>query len=307
MDTEASGVLPIFPLLVVARWVQFASVFILFGSALFWLCVDGAFVRARAATDSLLRLSAVVAALSGVGWIAGIVANMAGGFDRLVDPETLSLFFFQTQFGPVVAIRLILLTAALILAAGRGLGRWRLTAFLSVGALLLIDQAWLGHAAQGAAGFSGALMIFVYCVHVFAGAVWLGGLPPLLFGLREARAARDQSAAAAILLRFSLIALPAVALMAVSGVGNVGFRVESSVGRLFLGDYGLILCAKAVMVAAMLVLAAYNRFIALPRLQASASDDRQASRLRASVIGEMALGVAVLAAAAALGVTPPPQ
>jgi putative copper resistance protein D len=308
MDSEGSFFLPIFPLLVVTRWAEFASVFILFGSALFWLCADGAFPHARAAADRLLRLSAVVAALSGLGWIAEIIANMAGGFGRLADSETLSLFFLQTQFGTVVAIRLILLAAALILAARGGRGRWRLFAFLLVGALLLIDQAWLGHAAQGGAGLRGAAMIVAYCLHILAGAAWVGGLPPLLFALREAHEAGDRKAAAAILLRFSLIALPAVALMAASGAGNAGFRVGSSIGRLFMSDYGLILCAKAVMVAAMLVLAAYNRLIALPRLQAAlAPDDGQASKLRASVIGELALGLAVLAAAAALGVTPPPQ
>jgi copper resistance protein D len=303
---DGSGFLPMFPLLVLTRGAHFASLFVLFGAPLFWLCADGAFPRARATTDGLLRLSGAVAALSGFVWIVCVVANMAGGFDKVAEPETLSLFFSQAPFGPAAAIRMILLAAALVLAGSHASGGRRLVAFLVVGALLLIDQAWLGHAAEGA-GTRGALMILVYCAHVLAAAAWLGGLPPLFFALREAQAGRDGSAEASVLLSFSRIALPAVALMALSGAGNAGFHVGSPVGRLLLSDYGLVLCAKAALVAAMLVLAAYNRFVALPGLQARPGfDERLASRLRASVAAEAALGLAVLGAAAILGVTPPP-
>ena len=60
---------------------------------------------------------------SGLVWLGGLIANMAGGFDRLFDRETLNLFFFQTQFGPVAFLRLFLLGGAVAVAArpgGRG-------------------------------------------------------------------------------------------------------------------------------------------------------------------------------------------
>ncbi len=135
---------------------------------------------------------------------------------------------------------------------------------IPVGAALLIDQAWLGHAAEGS-GAWGALMPGVYGVHVLAAAAWLGGLPPLLFALRETRGQGDEATRRQtldLLLRFSVIAMPAVALIVASGLGNVGFRVGGSVGRLFMTNYGSVFCAKAALVVAMLALACYNQLVA---------------------------------------------
>jgi putative copper resistance protein D len=304
--SETSSILPI---LVLARWVHFASVFILFGAPLLWLGMKGEFFRARRATDRLLRWAAPVAALSGLVWLGALIANMAGGFDKLFDRETLTLFFFQTQFGPVAFLRLFLLGVAVAVAASpRKAAR---AGLMGIGALLLIDQAWLGHAAEGGVGLWGALMILVYSLHVLAAAAWLGGLPPLFFVLKEAQgqgATEETGNPVTALTHFSVLALPAVALILVSGAGNVAFRVGSSLHALFLADYGYVLCAKAALVAAMLALACYNRFVALPDLRVSqASGAAALAKTRASVGCELALGLLVLGAAALLGVTPPPQ
>jgi putative copper resistance protein D len=308
--TDGSETFPILPLLVLARWVHFASVFILFGSPLFWLGMEGGFFRARRATDLMLCWAAPVAAASGPVWLGAIIANMAGGFDMLFDPETLSLFFFQTQFGPVAFLRLLLLVGAVAIAVAALPGRaWR-AALMGIGALLLVDQAWLGHAAEGGAGLWGALMIFVYSLHALAAAAWLGGLPPLFFVLKAQRPGGAEEAAnpVAALTHFSIMALPAVALILASGAGNAGFRVGSSFRALLTTDYGYVLGAKSALVVAMLALACYNRFVALPRLRAThAPGGAVLVKLRASVGCELALGLLVLGAAALLGVTPPPQ
>ena len=55
------------------------------------------------------------------------------------------------------------------------------------------------------------------------------------------------------------------------------------------------------------LLAFYNRFVAQSRLRLGAASERQGIGLRTSVAVEVALGLCVLAAAALLGVTPPPQ
>ncbi len=307
MDASEGFAIP--ALLLLTRWIHFASVFALFGSALFWTYTPGAFPGARRASDILLRLAAPVAALSGLGWIAAIIANMAGGFEKIADPQTLSLFFTQTQFGPVVEIRLALFVLELGLAAWPMAADSRRRAMIPVGAALLIDQAWLGHAAEGS-GAKGALMVGVYGVHVLAGAAWLGGLPPLLFALRETRGQGDDETrrrTVDLLLRFSVIAMPAVALIVASGLGNVGFRVGASFRCTFMTDYGSVLCAKATLVVAMLALATYNRFRAMPRLRLGPANERQSIGLQRSVAFELALGLCVLAAAALLGVSPPPQ
>jgi copper resistance protein D len=239
-----------------------------------------------------------------------MIANMAGGFGAAADPETLSMFFTQTQFGPVVVLRLVLLGAAVAVAVRIRTGRRWLSALTLIGALLLIDQAWLGHAAAGGAGLGDGVAIFAYCVHVLAAGVWLGGLPPLLFVLRATREQGGDARAKCVevLLRYSVMALAAVILIVASGAANASFRSRFSVETLLASDYGRVLAVKASLVAAMLVLAGYNRFIALPRLQANGAQAETAvARLGASIGCELALGLAAVAAAALLGVTPPPQ
>ena len=110
--TDGSEIFPILPLSRSGAMGSFRVGFHPVRVAFLLAWHGGRLFRARRATDVLLRWAAPVAALSGLAWLGGIIANMAGGFDRLFDPETLILFFFQTQFGPVAAIRLFLLGGA---------------------------------------------------------------------------------------------------------------------------------------------------------------------------------------------------
>jgi putative copper resistance protein D len=309
----------LFELLVVTRWFYFAAVFVLFGAPLFWFyqgreaSAPGpqGLPRSLFGTLLLLRIAVPVAVLSGVAWLAEILANMAEGFASVVDPATLHLFFFETQFGTVAILRLALLTAAAVIVALPWHNRAWLSALLHIGALLLISQAWLGHAAEGGAGLYGAFMIIAYSVHMFAAGAWVGGLPVLLWALFEVRHLDPDAAAArtlAILSRYSLMAIVAVTLIVASGIANAGFRVAGAFHKLFWTGYGDVLVAKVSVVALMLALAYFNRFVAMPRLRRTVLKDMtQIARLRASVGVELALGVLVLGVAAVLGITPPPQ
>ncbi len=311
--------LSVFHVLVLARWIHFAAVFVLFGSAFFWFYMDdrrrfaesGGLPGALHATTVLLRVAAPVAAISGTIWLAGLLANMTNGFASVLDPEMLRTFFWQTQFGPVAILRLTLLALAVVVALLPWQNRAFYSVILHIGALLLINQAWLGHAAEGGAGAYGALMLVVYSVHVLAAGAWVGGLPPLLFALVEQRhfnpsEARDWTLD--ILSRYSVMAMVAVTLIVASGITNAGFRVGFSFDRLLDTDYGFVLATKAGVVFTMLTLAFFNRFVAMPRLRgAPLAGMAQIAHLRASVAFELVLGLAVLGVAAVLGVTPPPQ
>jgi copper resistance protein D len=236
---------------------------------------------------------------------------MTGGFGSVIDPDTLRLFFFETAFGPLSILRLILLATVLAIVFLPIRDDRRFAALLFVSALLLISQAWLGHAAEGGAGLYGASMIGAYGVHILAAAAWAGGLPPLLFALVEQRNFNLDEArlwTLDILSRYSLMGMVAVTLIVMSGVTNAGFRVAGSFGKLFDTGYGDVLFAKISVVALMLALAFLNRFILMPRLRAaSLTDMAQIVRLRISVAFELGLGILVLGAAAVLGITPPPQ
>ena len=164
---------------------------------------------------------------------------------------------------------------------------------------------------KAALGLYGAIMIPVYATHVLAAGAWVGGLPPLLFGLVEQRRfapdeARDMHVD--ILSRFSAMGMVAVTLLIASGIANAGFRVTGSFGKLFYTEYGDALLSKITLVAAMLALAYFNRFIFMPRLRSvTLKGIKHISRLGHSVTLELALGVLVLFVAAVLGITPPPQ
>jgi putative copper resistance protein D len=258
----------------------------------------------------LLRIAAPIAAISGIAWLACVLINMARDFGSVVDPEDLRLLFFETPFGTVSFLRLALLAIGVVLAFLPWHGRWRFAALMPVGALLLITQAWFGHSAEGV-GLYRAGMITVYGIHALATAAWVGGLPPLLFALVEQRRfgpseARDRTLD--VCSRFSLMATIAVTLVVASGIANAGFRVAGSFGKLFGSAYGDVLLKKLAVVAAMLAVAYFNRFIATPRLRvASSKGTRQITWLRYSVAFDVVLGALVLGASAILGITMPPQ
>jgi putative copper resistance protein D len=316
---DESDFITMFQFLFISRWVHFASVFVLFGSSFFWFYTgceqlpSGHSERPKALrmTIAMLRIAAPVAMISGVAWLAGILANMTGGFRNALDPETLRLFFFETAFGPVSALRLALLAAAVVIVCLPWPNRAWLPALLHIGALLLISQAWLGHAAEGGAGLYGAAMIIAYGVHMLAAGAWVGGLPPLLFVLAEKEdpgALEARRTAVNILLRYSSMGLIAVTLIVLSGIANAGFRVAGSFARLFDTGYGNMLVAKLALVAVMLALAYYNRFVMMPGLDTtSPKAETRITKLSVSIGFELAVAVFVLGAASALGITPPPQ
>lgn len=279
------------PLLVAARAIHFAALLVLFGSALFPFYAPEAAAPLRGILSKILRVAALVAVPSGLLWLALMAADMAGGFSEVFDPDFLRIFFLETPFGAPVAARLALFVGLLAFglwpsddAPWRGFG-------LFLGAGLLIDQAWLGHAAQGQVVVLPAL----YVLHVLAGAFWLGALPPLLSALRP------DPATPILLRRFSHLATPIVLALLASGAIMLWAHAGAALPELWPSAYGQILTIKLLFVTLALALALFNRLVAVPALARGHS-----SVLRLSLIAEIAAGLAILLAAAALGVTPPP-
>src|SRR6202040_598273 len=119
------------------------------------------------------------------------------------------------------------LAAAVVIAFLPWHGRWRFAALVPVSALLLITQAWFGHAAEGA-GLYRAIVIPVRGTPTLAPAAWVGGLPTLLFALIEQRRfgpAEARDSTLDVCSRFSSKVMVAVTLVDASGVANAGFRV----------------------------------------------------------------------------------
>src|SRR6266403_472736 len=146
--------------------------------------------------------------------------------------------------------------------------------------------------------------------HLLAAGAWLGGLVPLGFILLDYSRGDGEPIVDVdpILLRFSSMGYVAVATLIVSGLVNSWFLV-GSVSSLLKTPYGQILLGKLALFAAMLALAAANRFWLVPRMiQTRAGSGAPAvwlGRLRYHVIGEQFLGLMVLLAVSVLGTLRP--
>ena len=293
--------------------------FLVFGGALFWVTTG------RLATEpcglpwtldrtlSLLRLAVVAAAVSGIAWLAGSIAYATGGLASLVDPAMLRVFFFETPFGPIAFARLLLMSALVLLALVPLASRARFVALVVVGGALLVNQAWIGHAAEGGDTAYGVAMMVSYAAHVLAGAAWVGGLVPLALAITEQRRRMQSTAATLRLLsRASVSATVAVGVIVASGVANTAFHAGPVLGCLAGSGYGEVLLTKLALVALMLAFAGFNRFVMMPRL-ARATPDQPAreqsvhwTALGRSIALESGVATLVLGAAAVLGITPPP-
>ena len=269
-------------LAVAARWAFYLGLLALLGAA----CV-GAVVAGP--TRALVVMCALAWILAGVG--AGSI-TLAQAVDAGVGWSQV----FQTSLGHALLLRGIpvLLTGAGVLATAL-LPRHRRPLLVAIGvgaAASMLGDVLDGHAAAGSAE---AVSIALQWIHICAGGIWLGGLTALLVTVRGAP---GESKARAI-RRFSFTA--GIALAAVLATGIVRAAIEiGSWGDVLSTDFGRLVVAKIVLIAALAGLGAVNRWRNVP------VSARRLSGLRR--VGSVELGVAglaVLTAAALVNVAPP--
>ncbi len=175
----------------------------------------------------------------------------------------------------------------------------------------LVAISWAGHASSGN---DPVLGIAIDAVHTLGSAAWLGGLvglaalvPAAADRLRDPERVR---LAAGVVVRFSALAVAAVAIVTLSGVYRALVEL-GSLDDLLDTAYGRALAVKLGLFALLLFGGAFNRFVVHPRLERAAlglaGDDRGALRaLRVSVRAELALAAALMVAVAVLLSLPPP-
>ena len=296
-----------FAALAAARWLHFLAAMLLFGAALFPFYTASNGSTAPAVLNSArraLRAAAVLTAVSALAWAAILLTTITGAADSLSDRDTLSAFFFQTGFGKVWAVRLLLALAVAVVAfvAGDALfGRTLSTALIAVlTGSLLVSQAWVGHAAASDAEVW--IVVPAYALHVLGGGAWLGGLVPLGLALRESRGELGEAHVDHTLHRFSNVGIVAIAAIVAGGLINVWARWRS-LEALLASTWGDLVLVKATLFAALVALAIQNRFQLMPRLS---TDRRSRNRLAGNVLIEQVCLLAILGAASLLGITAPP-
>jgi putative copper resistance protein D len=139
-------------------------------------------------------------------------------------------------------------------------------------------------------------LLVATAAHELGAAVWLGALPCFLMTLRRA----DPEVAAAVGRRFSIMAACGVALIVAGAVVFARFYI-GTLDAVYGTAYGAMAATKGVLLAILLALGFAN-FRTLRSLRDDATKSRRVMRF---VEVEMAVGIAVLVAAASITSAPP--
>ncbi len=293
--------------LIASRFLHYIAVLSLFGAALYPLYTfRGTALKPDVFAARLRRLlwAAVAAAfVGGVGWFVFTTASMTGGISAVFDPAILRTMMRATDFGPLWALRLILvLIVAALLTSWPG--RVSLYAVPVLAGLLLASLAGTGHT-RATEGWTALVHIASDATHLLTAGLWIGGLWSLGFLIAVSDEA-GQLRPAEVLRRFSGVATGAVAILVASGLVNGWFLVGSP-ALLVSTLYGQLLLVKMGAFLLMAGVATANRFQLTPRLDAGLSAHRDVvlTRLKLHLTVEQVLGVGVLAIVSLIGTLQP--
>lgn len=280
---------------IILRLALYVDLLLLFGVALFALYS----VNAPRCFKPLLCGLALLGALLSVAGLLLMTSAMSGETELAALWPHLQMMLLETDVGLAWALRMIALIVVLVQP-----GKWLAS---MAGAVALSSLAWSGHGAMD----EGWLRLWHFLsdiLHLLAAGAWLGGMLALVLltrgGVDEART----RLLAAAVKRFEWIGAAIVLTLSVSGVVNYLFIVGPRLDDVLLGTYGMLLAIKVLLFAAMLVLAALNRFHLGPALERSIRDGQHviaANALRRSVLLELGLALLIVALVAWLGTLSP--
>lgn len=299
------------------RFALFANLMLIAGLAAFPLfALTRAERREREPTSLFFQPQpwlCAFALLLSVGGMAVLTAAMHGVGVFAVDPAMFLAMIRETDVGAAWLVRIGALLVA-VAASFRLSRRPTLAAAIlfAAASTALATLAWAGHAGatEGAAGW---LHRASDALHMIAAAIWLGAIAAFLLLLRPGAPVREGrlALAARSLDQFARIGTLCVLVIAATGLINGQIVVGAAhVPQSLASPYGQLLFVKLLLFAAILGLAAANRWRLPPALRtAVANPDADpaiaAAAIRASLLLEAAAGLAILALVAWLGMLEP--
>ncbi|MFL5807800.1 MAG: CopD family protein [Roseiflexaceae bacterium] len=268
-----------------------------------WVAADAAMTRA------LQRMILIGGGLLLVSTILFLLTQAAAAADvplaQAIGAPAVQLLGSRT--GRLILARMVLIVLLGALAwrlppAGRGAAwPWLVGLALAGGVILTFSLN-----AHGAAEEQGAaLAVALDWLHVTAMVIWLGGLTPLLIAIRAPRRNPDVDSGApgqalplaALIPRFSWVALPCVVTLALTGLYSYLLHI-GSLDLLAATTYGRALLIKLSLFGLLFLLGALNLLVLTPRLRASGN--RMARAFGRSVRTEVVLGALLLLAVGAM-------
>ena len=291
--------------IVAARLLQYSGAAVLFGTALF--CAFALPPRTLLpGARALVASGALVLCLASLGLIAAQASLFAGSFHDGLTREALAAVATEMDLGKAALVRSAVAAIAFVLVllfASPRKPRW--LAVAGLGAVAAASLAWLGHAGASV-GPLAPWRLVADVVHVLAACAWIGALPGFLLLARAGSRDHGRRLLHRALAGFAGTGSVLVALLLMTGLANALFLIgPDHVVDVWATDYGRALAAKLALFAAMLLLAANNRWRLTPAL-ARLPGPAAAGALRRSIALEGLAGIGVLAAVAWLGTLPPP-
>jgi putative copper resistance protein D len=299
---------------IVIRFVLYADLMVLAGLAAFSLYALSAEER-NAGILPLTRLGVALAcvgfAFSGLGMLA-LVASMTGSSIWAIDGEALRAIIGESAIGTAWMVRMAALAIAILSAAEINRSPIARSSLLASTSLAIATLVWTGHAGA-TEGWTGTAHRSSDIAHMLAAAVWTGGIAAfavMLFRPGSMQSSEHLTIVHRALEQFSRVGTFAVGAIVATGIFNsfavVGFAQFT---RLPLSDYGKLLIIKMLLFAAMLVLAALNRWRLTPALaipiRADSPPLSALTALRRSLLAESSAALVILALVAWLGTLEP--
>jgi copper resistance protein D len=296
---------------VVLRAVSFVLLFQAAGAVFFAAAFGPALTISLTGIRALTRTTAFAAILAVAAHYVLESARMAGDMSGIVD-GSLQGQVWNSSSGAAFAVRilgLLLIVAGARTAPGRlaasrffagaapsrpfAAGRFSARGFTIVGVtgavLVAVSFALTGHTSTNARR---SLLVPLLLAHLLIVAFWFGALWPLcLVTLRESR-----ERVARVITVFSAAAAWLVPLILVAGVAMAALLVPNIAA--LTQPYGEFLLAKAGLFAALLGLAAFNKWRFAPAI--ARGDPQAAPRFRRVALSEYVLITAVLSVTAVM-------
>lgn len=280
--------------LIFARFAMLAALLLLVGLPLHALTLGPLQPMSRRRRLAIVGL-AIAAAVASIWWALESVAAMAGVPLANLDEQTFTAVLAATPLGAVMEWRLTALVA-IILAMIVPIRAMRTIVAALAGAVALIATVWTGHAGASE-GMAGTVHRTADAIHLLAAATWLGALAGFLIGAFS----RSPTIQIRALADFARTGSVVVALLLLTGIINTlaitGWPVPLRSG------WSMLLAIKLALFAAMLALAALNRWKITPALERGEAD--ALPHLRRSLLVELTLGLGVIGVVALLGVLDP--
>lgn len=262
--------------LLIARWLMFLSVMAAIGLFVLRFVIARPLVR-RVPGTSLRSLSIAFVIASAIGLIAIAVyldfATASDSLKSVFDVTALVPLFRVTAFGRgytdlLLCFALFCLAAWIALWIDRADRPRRSVAELTAttGALLaavavLVLPGTAGHAAQTSPR---GLSLFLDWAHFAAGSIWIGGLVGLLVLVATLPGGSRAAGLAAVVPRFSTVALASVIVLLATGTGATIIHMPT-LDALWKTGYGVAILVKIGILLVAIAFASLHQRGARPR------------------------------------------